>query len=63
MTPAILAIINTALPLLITLWKQARSADPNAATYTDEQMFEMLQSKGDEIANKAAVWLAEHPKV
>lgn len=59
--PVILNLVNTVLPLVIGLWKQIRTQDPNAATFTDAQVIEMFMSDAAAIKAKADAWLAAHP--
>jgi len=60
--PALIALVNTVLPVILAAWKSIREQDVNAPTYTDLQVLEMLGASSADIVAKADAWLATHPK-
>lgn len=54
-----IALLNIILPHVIQLWRQAKEADPNAATYTDEQVIELLRGESQTVVDRGNAWLAE----
>lgn len=52
-------LVNIILVNAIALWKKAREADPNAATYTDEQVIDLLGSDSQGALDKGNAFLAE----
>lgn len=59
----IIALVNVVLPQIIALWRKIKDIDPNAATFTDAQVIEMLDTDSQAVVDKANAWLATHPSV
>lgn len=57
----LLRLLNSALPVLIALYKQLRDANPNDPAMTDDFIVELLRTDSQRVVDKANEWLAAHP--
>lgn len=60
-TSTALALLNTALPLLVAFYKDLRTAHPGQAALTDAQMIDLLGQDSATLVETAQAWLAAHP--